>query len=165
MAIPRVCSNPDRRNPRAKPMRWLTAHVNYSAPQCLIWPFQTLENGYGIVKYRGARAGAHRIMCLLAHGEPLTGGLHAAHSCGNRACVNPAHLRWATPVENERDKITHNRVARGGRIGTSKLTEGDVRTIRSMLHHSTQRAVAERFSVSVDTIHKINNGRLWAWLP
>jgi hypothetical protein len=52
---------------------------------------------------------ATRVMCKLAHGPAPTPKHHAAHSCGkgHEACINPKHLRWATPRENAADAKLH----------------------------------------------------------
>ncbi len=43
----------------------------------------------------------HRLVCHAIHGAPpAPEGWDAAHSCGNRACCNPAHLSWQTWQQN-----------------------------------------------------------------
>lgn len=85
---------------------------------CVIWPFAVRKSsGYPAHSYGGAakiNVDAHRFVCLLAHGEPLP-GRHAAHSCGNKLCVNPKHLSWKKPVENMRDAINAGTLRGGGR--------------------------------------------------
>lgn len=87
--------------------QWLDDHVGYEGDSCLLWPFGHSSTGYGTVNYYGTVGGAHRFMCRLAHGEPPSPDMQAAHRCGVRSCVNPKHLRWATQAENEADKIIH----------------------------------------------------------
>lgn len=36
---------------------------------------------------------------------PKPGNLEALHSCDNKGCVNPGHLRWGTRSENMREKF------------------------------------------------------------
>lgn len=49
----------------------------------------------------------HRQVLTWAVGPPPTPDHEAAHRCPdgeNSLCVNPAHLYWATRIENEHDK-------------------------------------------------------------
>ncbi|UEJ84513.1 HNH endonuclease [Brachybacterium halotolerans subsp. kimchii] len=57
-------------------------------------------DGYGIVTTGGKSIGAHRLAYLLHHGE-LPPGMQVDHTCYNRACIEPAHLRLATRSENQ----------------------------------------------------------------
>lgn len=143
---------------------WLHEHAGWRGDECLIWPFARGRAGYGNVYYEGAYTNAHRAMCVIANGEPPTPEHQAAHSCGNGhlGCVHPEHLRWATRLENETDKLIHGTVRQGEDVPTSKLTEHDVRRIRS----STSRVneLAREFGVGHQQISRIRRGERWAWL-
>lgn len=83
--------------------------ISYRGDDCLIWPFSKNTEGYAHVKSGGNLVLVHRISCVAAHGSPPSTSHQAAHSCGNGhlGCVNPKHLRWATPKENCADKRMH----------------------------------------------------------
>lgn len=151
-----------------EPWQWLMGHVNHSGEECLIWPYGRRHYGYGAVDVPGSskRHYAHREMCRLAHGEPPHESYQAAHNCGNGhlACVNPRHLRWDTQQGNLADRHVHGTINRGARNGSAKLTEDDVREIRSLAKHLYQREVAEMFGLSRQTVSDILRRRRWAWL-
>lgn len=145
---------------------FLLANVHFSGDACLLWPFATVGSGYGII--RGQKSGrrsitlAHRLMCKLAHGAPPNEKLQAAHSCNNRLCVNPRHLRWATCSDNIMDKHLHGTMSRGEAHPRAKLT-GDL-AMQVYSADGEQRALAREYGVSQSTVSAIKNGRNWAWL-
>jgi len=89
--------------PNGSAIAFIKENVSYSKDECLIWPFALGPRGYGDAYLDGRKDKAHRIMCLLAHGEAPPGKNIVAHWCGNAKCVSPRHLRWATQQENADD--------------------------------------------------------------
>lgn len=144
---------------------WLLDAIVSSTPEiCVAWPF-AIHNGYGVLRVGGRNWQANRLVCELAHGNPPAGHFHAAHSCGHSVCVNPHHLRWATPAENQADRLIHGTDNRGERYGLSKLTEAAVHEIRALASEGTpQRTMARRFGVSQGTISDVVRRRSWGWL-
>lgn len=88
---------------------WVLAILPYDGDDCLPWPYARDKDGYGIATIDGKARRAHRYICLLSYGEPPTPKHETAHSCGNGhlGCVNPRHLRWATCLENQRERWVH----------------------------------------------------------
>jgi hypothetical protein len=86
-------------------------------------------------------------MRLAAHGEPPTARHEAAHSCGkgHLGCVHPGHLSWKTRNENRADMVRHGMLPRGTIVSTNKLTEDQVREIRSRMGSETGMALAAEF--------------------
>lgn len=154
---PHICLKP--MVARGAPMQWLIENAEHNGDDCLIWPFARHPDGRAHM-----RAGKpSRIMCELAHGQPPTDKHEAAHSCGKGydACVNPQHLRWATPVENTADKVEHGTLLNGSRLPQAKLTENQVREIRALKGKLFQREIAAMFGVQITCINKILNGKSW----
>lgn len=148
------------------PLSWLKLHINYQEDNCLIWPFGKMSNGYGVMYFRGRVTNPHRLICIFAHGNPPTKKHEAAHSCGNGhlGCVNPKHLRWATPKENQLDKIKHGTMLRGEKCPIAKITKEDVRKIRSLDGTMLRKDIGHLFNLSRQTVNSIIWRKTWAWL-
>jgi len=148
------------------PWGWLRDHVDYRGDDCLIWPFALQAKGYASIRLNGNSTTASRMMCRMAHGEPPSPEYDAAHSCGNGrgGCVHPRHLRWATVIENQQDRTAHAMDCPGERNGRVKLSEEDVRRIRSLRGKARQVDLAKEYGVIQGTISAIQTGRLWKHL-
>lgn len=82
--------------------------VEKSASGCWEWTGKVNWKGYGVLEHEGRYWRAHRLAYTLAKGEiPL--GKMILHSCDNRRCCNPDHLRPGTNLENVADAIARNR--------------------------------------------------------
>ena len=126
---------------------------------CWLW-IAGRTRGYGKFRFDGKQSLAHRVSWLLA-GNTIPNGLvlcHAAHDvCGNKHCVNPAHLRIDTQAVNVYDKITDGTIAR-------KLTEDKVRAIRANVGNKTHEELARQYTVSRPLISLIIARKSWNWL-
>lgn len=145
-----------------KELAWLELHRGFDGDDCLIWPYNRYRHGYAAGRRGGTHTTAHRLMCELAHGPAPSPQHDAAHSCHNRGCVNPRHLRWATKIENQHDRIENDTHIRGRKNPNAKLSEADVLAIRSSI--DTTRSLADRFSITPSTVNDIRSGRAWGWL-
>jgi hypothetical protein len=106
---------------------------------------------------------AHRVSYFLVCG-PISAGMSVMHTCDNRACCNPAHLRLGSQGDNMRDMVAKGRQARGykspSRQGqkhyNSKLTDAQADLIRASTESGA--ALAKRFLVSAATVSMIRSG-------
>ena len=148
---------------RGAGLNWLRVRAGYAGDECLLWPFGR-NNGYGSVRVGGRTAHAHRVMCLMVHGDPPEGRTDAAHTCGNKLCCTPKHLRHATPAENQRDKIAHGTIPRGERNTSARLTAKEVRLIRRSVGRVTESELARRYNITPQAVNLIVKRVNWAWL-
>lgn len=160
----KLCGNPVASAPpkKAKTIAWVEQAVKSETDDCLIWPFAVGAGGYGNLSNEGRHVNAHRLTLILSSGE-APNNRQAAHSCGNKLCCNPRHLRWATPAENNKDKIAHGTLMRGNAVPSSKLTPDDVRRIRNRKNCLLDE-LAEDFGISKQQVSKIMRREAWSWV-
>lgn len=138
-------------------MRWVRDHINYSHQDyCLIYPFARDPSGYGHFGRKGKKVYVHRFMCEARNGPPPSPKHHAAHSCDNGygGCVNPWHLSWKTPSENQLEGKSHPK-----RI----LTPDAVTEIRRSA--LPDHVLAQHYGVRLTTVQKARLGQTWQAVP
>lgn len=84
--------------------------------ECWRWTAGRTGPGYGQIRWKSQRDGAHRMAWALTHG-PIPNGMHVLHKCDVRLCCNPSHLFLGTNADNVADKT-----AKGRSPGRPKLT-------------------------------------------
>jgi hypothetical protein len=123
--------------------------------ECWEWT-ASKRNGYGAFSVGDKMMKAHRFAYTLTKG-PIPDGLLVLHSCDNRACVNPAHLRVGTYADNKQDAIER------GRHGNAKLSVSEVVEIRnSYSAGATQQAIATRYGIHRSFVSNIINRKRWS---
>lgn len=88
-------------------------------------------------------------------------GKETRHLDGNKKNNSLDNLVWGTKKENGRDSARLG-VTRGSKNGRARLTESQVRTIKSI--NKTYQELADQFDVSLATIGMIRTGRNWGHL-
>lgn len=122
---------------------------------CWHWRAATVT-GYGKISIRRETHLAHRVAWMLRNG-PVPDGLFILHSCDNRLCCNPAHLRPGTHADNMLDKRLRGRAQQ-------KLTAAQVEQIhlaRWFEEGATLKVLSTRYGVSMGVISQIVNGHCW----
>jgi hypothetical protein len=111
-----------------------------------------------------------RWVYLKAHGlaDADLKGLVVRHTCDNGNCVEVSHLIVGSQRDNVQDSIDRDRHSAGERHGCAKLTEAQVREIRSRYVRGNTRwdpgnrkELEREFGVSRTTINDIVNGKKW----
>jgi hypothetical protein len=119
------------------------------------------KNGYVVVQANGRRTTAHRLVLTAFSGPPKPGEL-ARHLDGDPGHNDLGNLVWGTGRENWDDARKHGTAQIGERHGLAKLTEDQVRQIRSTpRRYGSSRDLANEFGVSKTLIQKIRSGEIW----
>jgi hypothetical protein len=135
--------------------------------ECLEWQAGLHKSGYGHIRYGRRMVMAHRFSYII-HKGPIEPGLFILHSCDNKKCVNPAHLRQGTAKENTADAIERGQFKVSHTIHppeinkNRRLNRPDVIVIRRRLKAGeTVQSVADSYGVGHMTISDIKRGVTW----
>lgn len=147
---------------------WFSTQLDKEESGCWEWARCKTQKGYGQFHHNGKTIFTHRFVLETKLGRPILNGMMACHSCHNRACCNPDHIREGTAKENTRDMLDANRQAtgeqtthRGEDHGMSKLTADQVIEIRKLRNTASGRQVAKQFGVSPSVVSSIQLGKTW----
>jgi hypothetical protein len=143
--------------------------VNRTGDGCWEWTAGRYRNGYGQFgvgsEVDQIKLYAHRVAYELLVG-PIPEGMLVCHNCpggDTRHCVNPAHLWLGSYADNNRDCQRKEHARRGERAGGAKLTEGQVRAIRTRrATGETGVALAAEYGVSTALISLVSHGQRWS---
>ena len=83
------------------------------------------------------------------------------HTCDNKKCVNPNHLRLGTVKDNSEDMVKKRRHAYGERNPQAILTNIQVKTIWELLNNGVRvSSIAKRFAIKRNHVYDIKT-RSW----
>jgi hypothetical protein len=127
--------------------------VNKTAT-CWEWIGEINEGGYGQFTLQYQRYLAHRWVYEHTYGK-FDSKLFVLHTCDNRKCVRPDHLKTGTHADNMIDMTVKGR-------GVIKLTEKQVKSIYSAYANGERaETIAKRFGVTKATVSNIVHGTSW----
>ncbi len=139
--------------------------INRGVRQVINYPARelkgSLRNGYLAVHLkfgRDEKVYIHRVVCTAFHGTAPT-GYEVAHFDGSRTNNCAGNLRWASRLENMRDKAVHGTQPKGELFYNSKLTDEIVHTIRRSSLSSKEWAGI--LGVNASTISVARSGKTW----
>lgn len=128
---------------------------------CWIWIGNINQGGYGYMEISSKTKLAHRVSFGFFKQEPNP-NLFIIHSCHNRSCINPDHLREGTVKDNAKDCVNANHHTKGESVGTSKLKAIDVKEIRRLHDEGySQTELADIYDVHQTTIGFIVRKVTW----
>ena len=108
----------------------------------------------------------HRAVFQILFGE-LKSTEFVLHSCDNRKCINPEHLRKGSAADNSRDMLSRKRGRwlRGENQPNARLTERQVQDIRNA-HASGRQQIelARIYGMNPSHISRICSGKKWGYL-
>lgn len=145
------------------------SRVRKSKDGCWLWTLSQSTHGYGQQWHAGKIWRCHRLAWVLTHG-PIPKGQCVCHRCDNPLCVRIDHLFLGTQRENLRDMLKKGRRRPrsigqwiGSRNVRAKLTENDVRAIRSeYAAGSSLRKLSAKFGIAHTAIASVLHRRTWA---
>jgi hypothetical protein len=160
----------DLKNPPSTEDRfWPRVDKTSHAGGCWLWTGSKFRTGYGRATQMCKPVSAHRLSYIINVG-PIPSGRLILHSCDNRACVNPSHLRIGTHADNVADMVARGRNKLCGKCdsgfgrpgesnGQSKLTKEAVAEIRSTTGQT--KSLARKYGVHTGTIQAARSGKWW----
>lgn len=85
---------------------------------CWNWTAATNGAGYGVFRFNGKPAKAHRVSYAEAFGQ-FAAEMDIDHMCHNPRCVKPGHLRVTTNKQNIENRKGANRNSKSGIRGVT----------------------------------------------
>lgn len=122
---------------------------------------QRIKKGYLVLHLRRNKVrrtfAVHQLILLAFHG-PCPEGMECAHANGKPDDNRLSNLRWATPSENQRDKVLHGTYGR-------TITPSDARSIKSALSTGLDiSSIASTHGVPDYIVKNIKYGNSWNWI-
>lgn len=138
----------------------LEKHKEKPSDVCIIWPYANNGNYANVTINKKLRYVHRLILCEITQ-KYYNYELEAAHNCGNSLCINPAHLEWKTPFQNEKDKLSHGTRVFGEKHPNKTLTSEDVSNIRKLRASKSAsfKEISEIYDIGISYAIRINSGK------
>lgn len=139
--------------------------------ECWPWIGYCEPKGYGkFMPTRLVCTRTHRFAYALKNGVTGMNGFEVMHTCDNRPCCNPKHLKLGTQLDNIRDAVSKGRMrpVHGSKHRSAKLTESDVEQLIIKFRGVTEKErsleikkTSTRFGVRTESINAALRGSTW----
>lgn len=127
---------------------------------CYIWNGLRDKDGYGMFRLGNLGTKTHVVSCKLFN-QDVPKGYCVLHHCDQPSCWRPDHLFVGTIKDNNKDKKSKGRAAKGETSGMSKLTSIEVLEIRSLYSEHSQESLSKIFNTSQTNISSIIRRATW----
>jgi hypothetical protein len=172
----KACLRPKRKYLDQNDRFWksIQARTVRTTNGCLEWTGSF--NKIPIKQHNGKTTSLRRLIYQRTRGD-VPDDMVVLMTCKNKLCINSLHMKLGTTEDREALKCNSvpigdangarlhpERHPRGERVGTARLTENEVRTIRHRyaLGEASYRQLASEYSVSKATVADIITRRYWA---
>lgn len=149
---------PNKQAPHGAGIAFMERAIASSTDDCIEWPYGKHPDGYGRVHFEGRLEMVSRLVLARTAGPSPSEEHQAAHLpvvCHRPSCINPRHLRWATPSENALDRHLDETLC-------SKLTREHVAEMRERARlGALQQDLAEEYGVTAAQVSRIILGQQW----
>ena len=138
------------------------AKVDRRGPgECWTWKAKVSVWGYGRFWFDGKTVQAHRF-AVATTGMAVPAHFDVLHSCDNKLCVNPNHLRIGTHQENMDDGVARGSFPFGERNHNAKMTETvALEIIRLGRAGVSMIEIADRVGVCRSSAYQVLTGQQW----
>lgn len=125
--------------------------------ECWYWNGYMGSSGYGRFWFNGKNVPAHRMAWMIRNNREIPEGMLALHTCDNKRCVNPYHIKVGTQTENVLDSMERTPY-RMGMI--SRFHTGEVQLMRELYESGTlQMHIANKFKISRAHVSRLISGK------
>ena len=87
--------------------------IRKPSADCIMWPGYLNPLGYARIAANRKHRPGHQLAWEIHHDRPFPIGMMGRHSCHNRACVNPLHIKPGTAADNGADRANKWKVRSG----------------------------------------------------
>lgn len=142
-----------QKNPEVFQIFWNKVNIPEDKEACWEWKACKDKDGYGITssKVLGFKHIKASQLAFIIYNGFITPGMCILHSCNNRACCNPLHLREGTFGDNALDRMRNPNVP--------GLTPEERKGVKCLARFNlySQRKLAEIFGITQGQISRIIN--------
>jgi hypothetical protein len=133
----------------------------FNSIACRRWNGSSDRDGYSIMKFHNRRFRVHALAYVAFSETAIAKDNHVRHLCGNRWCIEGAHLEQGTLVDSSKDKSVQEKILTGEKNPSAALTETDVKQIYEQKGKTSIVKLAKQYKVSESTISSILSHKTW----